>query len=97
MTLATTLLAAYCAALVVMWLIAMLRPRVGHRLAAITFAVMLMLPGIAVIIDAPFYWLGDFGEKDLGFPLIAMPAFALSVIALTLSLIQRARRQPFGF
>lgn len=96
MTLATALLAACCVALVATWLAGMFWPRFSGGFLAVASAALLLFPGFAVFVEAPFYLLGDFGEKDLGFPLIAVPAFALGLIALTIALIQRARRQPFG-
>ena len=87
----------YCCALVAIWLVGMLSPRFSRGRLSLVAASMLLLPGLAVFLDAPVHLLGIDGEESWGLLILAAPAFLFGLIGLTLALVNWSRFHPYGF
>ena len=71
----------------------MLAPQLSRSKLALIAAGLLMLPGVALLIDAPIHGIGIDGEESWGFLLLAGTSLLVSLVGITLALINRSRFQ----
>ncbi len=69
----------------------MLAPAFSRGPLSLLAATLLLLPGAALLADAPVHHVGIDGEEVYGFLFISAPTFLLGLIGITLALINRAR------
>ncbi len=78
------------------WLLGMFAPVISRTPLAIAAATLLLLPAIALFLEAPFHLIGIDGEEGYGVLFAAILSFPIGVIGLTLALLARAKFRPFG-
>lgn len=95
MSIGLTSVAIYYCTLIAAWLVGMLAPQFSRGRLAIVSAGLLLIPGLALFVDAPIHLVGIDGEEVWGFLFVAAPAFLLGLIGITLSLINRSRLHTY--